>query len=126
MKVVRSILLSTLVCIVAGCSSNRIVIQKSQTMYHKYADYDSYEADSDAEIYSVYSDHNSITKRINTTECGDLDDWYLDGYRVGKSFTSQKSQMFYQRLSYCQLTSVNIPHSFKASWDRGFAVGNGD
>lgn len=63
------------------------------------------------------------TRRINTTECHDRDDWYLDGYRVGKSFTAQKQQMFQQRVSYCRFTTATLPTQFKQNWERGFAKG---
>ena len=33
-------------------------------------------------------------QRIDTTQCNDLDDWYLDGFRDRKSFRSQKQRMF--------------------------------
>ncbi|STY61029.1 Uncharacterised protein [Mannheimia haemolytica] len=32
------------------------------------------------------------TKRINTMACQDNDDWYLDGYRVGKSFREHQQK----------------------------------
>ncbi|MDO4698818.1 MAG: hypothetical protein Q4A60_09150 [Pasteurellaceae bacterium] len=60
-------------------------------------------------------------KRINTTQCTDLDDWYLDGYRVGRSFSAQKAQMLQQRMSYCQLTQ--LPTHFKNNWERGYTIG---
>lgn len=60
-------------------------------------------------------------KRINTTQCTDLDDWYLDGYRVGRSFANQKTQMLQQRMRYCQLTA--LPPHVKNHWERGFAIG---
>lgn len=63
------------------------------------------------------------TKRINTTECNDSDDWYLDGYRVGKSFATQKQQMFQQRVSYCRFTKTTLPTQFKQNWERGFSKG---
>lgn len=61
------------------------------------------------------------TKRINTTECKNSDDWYLDGFRVGKSFHSQKTEMLQQRMHFCQLSQ--LPQSYKQNWERGFAVG---
>ena len=74
---------------------------------------------------STLSSHNSVmTKRINTTECQDSDDWYLDGYRVGKSFSTQKTQMLHQRIGYCQLSLKTLPKQFKLNWERGFTVGN--
>lgn len=64
----------------------------------------------------------SVTnRRINTTQCTDSDDWYLDGYRVGRSFSAQKTQMLQQRMSYCQLSQ--LPTHFKNNWERGYAVG---
>lgn len=63
-------------------------------------------------------------KRINTTECKDSDDWYLDGYRVGKSFSTQKNEMFQQRVNYCRYTASTLPSQFKRQWEKGYAVGN--
>lgn len=69
-----------------------------------------------------FSTANSVsTKRINTTECNDADDWYLDGFRVGKSSHSQKTEMLQQRMQFCQLSK--LPQSYKQNWERGFAVG---
>lgn len=64
-----------------------------------------------------------ITKRINTTQCGDSDDWYLDGFRVGKSFRTQKEAMFQQRLNYCNYHFKTMPSQFKSDWERGFRIG---
>lgn len=76
---------------------------------------------------STLSSHNSVmTKRINTTECQDSDDWYLDGYRVGKSFSTQKTQMLQQRMGFCRLSLETLPQQFKSNWERGFAVGNNE
>ena len=61
------------------------------------------------------------TKRINTTQCKDNDDWYLDGYRVGKSFSSQKQQMLQERMSFCNMNGLSA--EFKHNWERGFAIG---
>lgn len=65
----------------------------------------------------------SITKRINTTQCHDSDDWYLDGYRVGKSFSDQRSQMLKERADYCQLNVQKLPSHFQANWNKGYAIG---
>lgn len=62
------------------------------------------------------------TQRINTTQCRDADDWYLDGYRVGRSFNSQRNQMLQQRMNFCQLSQ--LPSQFRSNWERGFAIGN--
>lgn len=61
------------------------------------------------------------TKRINTTQCRDSDDWYLDGYRVGKSFSSQKQQMLQERMSFCHMNG--LASEFKQNWERGFTIG---
>lgn len=58
--------------------------------------------------------------RINTTACNDLDDWYLDGFRVGKSFRSQRNSMFQQRVAYCKGSG---PIGYQKNWERGFQVG---
>lgn len=63
------------------------------------------------------------TKRINTTQCRDSDDWYIDGYRVGKSFAKQRQQMYQQRLNYCGYTLATLPNNFKTNWQRGFNQG---
>ena len=36
-------------------------------------------------------------KRLNTTVCHDKDDWYLDGYRVGKDFQAQSQSQLNNR-----------------------------
>ncbi|WP_427834072.1 hypothetical protein ACQP31_02720 [Actinobacillus pleuropneumoniae] len=65
----------------------------------------------------------SIThQRINTTQCKDADDWYLDGYRVGRSFASQKAAMYQQRVSYCK-GMLSHADQFQQNWEKGFKVG---
>lgn len=59
-------------------------------------------------------------QRINTTACNDLDDWYLDGFRVGKSFRSQKSEMFQKRTQYCR---GNLPNAYRHYWENGYQIG---
>lgn len=59
-------------------------------------------------------------QRINTTACNDLDDWYLDGFRVGKSFRSQKAEMFQKRTQYCQ---GNLPNAYRNYWENGYQIG---
>lgn len=63
-------------------------------------------------------------QRINTTQCKDADDWYLDGYRVGKSFLNQKTKMLKDRMEHCQFTEETLPQKYKANWEIGFEVGN--
>ncbi|MGQ0286268.1 hypothetical protein ACT2CV_03540 [Pasteurellaceae bacterium 22721_9_1] len=77
-------------------------------------------ADESLKPYSVYG---SATKRINTTQCKDVDDWYLDGYRVGKSFNQQKQQQLEQRVHFCKTTVAQLSAELKKSWDQGFAIG---
>ncbi|MDG4948519.1 hypothetical protein NYR72_08270 [Actinobacillus equuli subsp. haemolyticus] len=60
--------------------------------------------------------------RINTTQCKDADDWYLDGYRVGYSFTAQKETMYQQRVNYCKGMLSNA-NQFQQNWEKGFKVG---
>lgn len=74
-------------------------------------------------VPNVRKENKVYTKRINTTECQDSDDWYLDGYRVGKSFKTQKQEMLQQRASYCGYTLKSLPTKFKANWERGFNIG---
>ncbi|MGC7560663.1 hypothetical protein [Pasteurella sp. PK-2025] len=64
------------------------------------------------------------TKRINTVSCHDHDDWYLDGYRVGKSFREHHKKMLSQRTTYCQEQSGKTisPHLL-ASWQNGYQQG---
>ena len=52
-------------------------------------------------------------KRLNTTVCHDKDDWYLDGYRVGKDFQAQSQSQLNKRIKtiYCSsydMISKNI------------------
>ena len=59
-------------------------------------------------------------QRIDTTQCNDLDDWYLDGFRVGKSFRSQKTEMFQKRIQYCQ---GKLPNAHRTYWENGYQIG---
>lgn len=67
--------------------------------------------------------NNIITKRINTTQCKDVDDWYLDGYRVGISFHTEKQKMLQQRSAYCGYTLSSLPVKYRKIWEQGFGVG---
>lgn len=63
-------------------------------------------------------------KRINTMACQDQDDWYLEGYRVGKSFRQHKQKMLAQRRSYCeQQTQQAIAKAFLTAWESGYQQG---
>lgn len=63
---------------------------------------------------------NSHAKRLNTVACQDLDDWYLDGYRVGKDFSTYKENQLNQRGQICG----GITAAQRNSWDNGYLVGN--
>ncbi|HDR1101262.1 hypothetical protein [Pasteurella multocida] len=64
------------------------------------------------------------TKRINTMACQDNDDWYLDGYRVGKSFREHQQKMLSQRTAYCEeQTGKAVPDKFRHSWNSGYQQG---
>lgn len=63
-----------------------------------------------------------VTKRLNTAQCTEPDDWYLDGYRVGKSFTAQKNMMYEQRVNYCRGQISNV-HQYRQNWESGFRYG---
>ncbi|MDO4626001.1 MAG: hypothetical protein Q4A81_01610 [Pasteurellaceae bacterium] len=64
-------------------------------------------------------------KRINTIECKDFDDWYLDGNRVGRSYSNYKNQLLDYRVSYCKnkLSSSELAN-FKQNWELGYQSGN--
>lgn len=67
---------------------------------------------------------NRLEKRINTTDCKDSDDWYLDGYRVGKFFNKQKNEMLMHRMAFCEKAiHKNMSEKFKKNWLAGYKVG---
>ena len=45
-------------------------------------------------------------KRLNTTVCHDKDDWYLDGYRVGKDFQAQSQSQLKNKKVRLILTAL--------------------
>ncbi|AHG86510.1 hypothetical protein F544_12820 [Bibersteinia trehalosi USDA-ARS-USMARC-190] len=88
-------------------------------------DYERYLRTQPQAVATVHNKQTAkpTTKRINTTQCRDSDDWYIDGYRVGKSFANQQQQMYQQRLNYCGYTAASLPTHFKQNWQRGFHQG---
>ncbi|MGC6407509.1 hypothetical protein ACNO7M_02695 [Bisgaard Taxon 45] len=63
-------------------------------------------------------------QRMNTMACQDNDDWYLDGYRVGKSFREHQQKMLGQRTAYCEeQTGKAVPDQFRHSWNSGYQQG---
>lgn len=64
---------------------------------------------------------NQQNKRINTAECQDIDDWYLDGFRIGKSFPEYKQKMLQQRIEFCEgFTGMKVSNPLIHSWENGF------
>lgn len=65
---------------------------------------------------------NKYEKRLNTAVCHDKDDWYLDGYRVGKDFPEYSQNQLNQRIQFCgRATSAQ-----RNAWFDGFNAGNSD
>lgn len=63
-------------------------------------------------------------KRINTMVCHDKDDWYLDGYRVGKSFRTYQQKLLKQRTVYCEKqTKQPISAGLLKAWQKGYQQG---
>ena len=60
-------------------------------------------------------------KRLNTTVCHDKDDWYLDGYRVGKDFQAQSQSQLNKRINYC---GRRVPEELRTAWFNGFDAGS--
>ncbi|MDD0822953.1 hypothetical protein PTQ27_00485 [Mannheimia sp. AT1] len=98
MKLIKSALIFSGLLVIVGCSSLNNGHQKNIA-------------------------NNITTKRINTTQCKDSDDWYLDGYRVGKSFRSEKQKMLQQRSTYCGYTLSRLPSKYRKNWEQGFRIG---
>ncbi|WP_077418085.1 hypothetical protein [Rodentibacter rarus] len=65
---------------------------------------------------------NSSTKRLNTADCYDTDDWYLDGFRVGKTFSAYQQSLLQQRINYCQQYG-SISSELKSAWMQGYKKG---
>ena len=56
-------------------------------------------------------------KCLNTAACHDKDDWYLDGYRVGKDFQAQSQSQLNKRINFC---GRRIPEELRTAWFNGF------
>lgn len=65
---------------------------------------------------------NGSTKRLNTADCNDVDDWYLDGFRVGKTHSAYQQSLLQQRISYCQQYG-SVSNGFKSAWMQGYKKG---
>lgn len=67
---------------------------------------------------------NDQQQRINTIECQDFDDWYLDGFRVGKTYPSYKQKLLNYRINFCeQKITEQQKQFFMQNWLKGFEVG---
>lgn len=62
---------------------------------------------------------NGHTKRLNTVACQDVDDWYLDGYRVGKDFPTYREDQLNQRVRFCGDTTA----AQREAWENGYSIG---
>lgn len=105
--------------LLSACSSKPIPVAGSGALDSSYTGYGVQE-------YTIQQPQKTTikgNKRINTTQCNDSDDWYIDGYRVGKSFSNQKTEMLQKRLSQCGYSTRNLPSKFKTEWERGFQKG---
>ena len=60
-------------------------------------------------------------KRLNTTVCHDKDDWYLDGYRVGKDFQRKANLNWINELNFC---GRRVPEELRTAWFNGFDAGS--
>ncbi|OOF83135.1 hypothetical protein BKG93_10610 [Rodentibacter ratti] len=65
---------------------------------------------------------NASTKRLNTADCNDADDWYLDGFRVGKTFSAYQQSLLQQRINYCQQYG-GVSNGLKSAWMQGYKKG---
>ena len=78
--------------------------------------------DTVLEVPNTTTENMVTTVRLNTAQCSEPDDWYLDGYRVGKSFRYQKEAMYQQRVNYCRNT-LSHTHQDQQQWENGFKYG---
>lgn len=107
MKVIKLCAFGLITLVMAGC-----VQSSSSTSYQRI------EARKPFNV-------TSSEKRINTVECLDNDDWYLDGYRVGKSFREHKQKLLSQRKAYCEeQTKQPVPNRFLISWENAYKRGS--
>ena len=67
---------------------------------------------------------NGREKRLNTADCSDLDDWYLDGYRVARTYAAYYQTLLAQRVQFCRSQGIVGSH-FQAQWLQGFRKAGG-
>ncbi|MGX2949101.1 hypothetical protein [Frederiksenia canicola] len=106
--ITTAIVVASMLTVLSGCRSNNLYATSNQAENIPHP--------------TLRPTAQAKTKRLNTIQCHDLDDWYLDGYRVGKSFAHEKHQMLQQRMHFCQFSK--LPQQFAMNWERGFHVGH--
>lgn len=102
--------------LLVACSSKPIPVAGSAAYDPSYTGYGT----PSEEIEQNITPKVEQPKRIETQECDDADDWYLDGYRVATSYSAQKSAMYQRRLALCGYTENSLPNQFSAEWERGY------
>lgn len=118
MKMKLTSVITFSVLLLSACTSKPVPIAGSGALDTNYTGYGVQE--NQVQTTTTIQKDN---KRINTTQCQDSDDWYIDGYRVGKSFANQKQKMFQSRLNQCNYSTKSIPTYFVEEWERGFQKG---
>lgn len=58
--------------------------------------------------------------RLETAECNDKDDWYLDGYGVMRKEPAKAKEFLQKRLEICKnRTMSDVPKEFIEEWHKG-------
>jgi hypothetical protein len=58
--------------------------------------------------------------RLETAECNDKDDWYLDGYGVMRKEPAKAKEFLQKRLEICKnRTMSDVPQEFIEEWYKG-------
>lgn len=58
--------------------------------------------------------------RLETAECNDKDDWYLDGYGVMRKEPAKAKEFLQKRLEICKnRTMSDVPQEFIEEWHKG-------
>lgn len=58
-------------------------------------------------------------KRINTADCPDKDDWYLDGFTVTQKHPQHKEKLLKQRIDYCTKKFGPVSEEMIKEWHVG-------
>ncbi|MBS6026883.1 Uncharacterised protein [Haemophilus pittmaniae] len=65
---------------------------------------------------------NQYEKRLNTANCQDKDDWYLDGFKIAQDYPEYADKLLSQREDYCRY----VTESLRQAWYNGFNAANGE